>query len=78
MNHPTDKRAAAIADFRESGDTIAEVADRHGIARSTLGTWTAGIRDEQLAYRGASDFDPTAWELRGGVRYPLFPVRRSA
>src|SRR5690349_22375406 len=38
-----------MKDFARSGDSIAEVAARHGVARSTLGTWTAGLRiDEEL------------------------------
>lgn len=68
--HAQELRAAAVADFLETDDTIAQVAARHGVARSTLGTWVAGMRDE-LAYVGG-------WEIRGGVRYPLAPERRSA
>jgi len=63
-------RAAAIADYRESGDTIAIVAARHGVGRSTLGSWVNACGDD-IAYVGG-------WEVRGGVRYPLFPEARSA
>jgi transposase-like protein len=68
--HSTDKRQAAVDDFLTTGDTIAAVAARHGVARSTLGTWVSGLRSE-LAYMGG-------YELRGGVWHPLFPERRSA
>ena len=70
MNHPPTTRAAAIADYLETGDTIAEVAARHGVARSTLGTWTAGIRHD-LGYNGG-------WEVRGLIQYPRRPAKRSA
>lgn len=43
--HTNAARRAAIADYLESGDTISAVAARHGVARSTLGHWTAGLRD---------------------------------
>ena len=69
MNHAQELRAAAVADFLETDDTIAQVAARHGVARSTLGTWVSGLRSE-LAYVGG-------WEIRGGVRYPLAPERRT-
>lgn len=69
--HPDTTRAAAIADYRNSGDTIAIVAARHGIARATLGAWVSGLRDDDLAYVGG-------WEVRGSVLYPLLPERRSA
>lgn len=68
--HTSAERRAAIRDLIESGDTIAVVADRHGIARSTLGNWTNGLR-EDLGYHGG-------WESRGGVMHPLFPERRTA
>ena len=69
-HHADHIRAAAIADYINSGDTIAQVAARHGIGRSTFGCWVNGLRDE-LAYVGG-------WEIRGGVLYPLLPERRSA
>lgn len=69
-HHADHIRAAAIADYINSGDTIAQVAARHGIGRATVGYWVNGLRDE-LAYVGG-------WENRGGVLYPLLPARRSA
>lgn len=73
--------AAAIADYRTSGDSYAVVAARHGISRSHLHglvnprkntrggrfTW----RDEDLAYDGG-------WVQDGLIRRPLMPERRSA
>jgi transposase-like protein len=69
--HTPTTRAAAIADYLNSGDTIAIVAARHGIGRATLGHWVQGLRVDDLAYVGG-------WEVRGSVRYPLLPERRSA
>lgn len=71
LHHATGTRARAIADYRESGDILAVVAARHGVGRSTLGAWVNGCADDELAYVGG-------WETRGGVKYPLFPERRSA
>lgn len=77
--HPDAKRRAAVADYRQSGDTIAVVAKRHGVARSTLGTWATGSKAaDDYAYGGVPEFDPKLWENRGGVLYPLFPERRPA
>ena len=70
-HHADHIRAAAIADYINSGDTIAQVAARHGIGRATVGYWVRGVRRDELAYVGG-------WEIRGGVRYPLLPERRSA
>lgn len=51
--HPAEKRAAAVADYRDSGDTIAAVAARHGIARATLGNWAIGVRSsDDIALTG--------------------------
>lgn len=70
--YPLAVRAAAVADYRESGDTIAHVAARHGVARATLGKWvTVSGDDKSLAYVGG-------WEVRGLVKRPLFPEPRSA
>lgn len=69
-HHPPALRQAAVADYYASpDDTIADVAARHGIPRATLGGWVNRRRD--LAYVGA-------WEVRGGVSYPLLPERRKA
>ena len=69
--HSLDVRLAAVADYRESGDIIAVVAARHGVARATLGTWVNSVGDDSLAYVGG-------WEVRGGIQCPLFPEERSA
>ena len=81
---PGHLRAAAIADYYATGDTAKDVADRHGIARSTFSTWVNQRTGEEtrayepLAYAGSTEFDPSAWEVVGGVLRPLFPERRSA
>ena len=81
---PDHIRAAAIADYYATGDTAKDVADRHGIARSTFSKWVNQSDDhetrvyEPLAYAGSTEFDPSAWEVRGGVLRPLFPERRTA
>lgn len=36
---PTHIRDAAIADYHNSGDTLAVVAERHGVSKSRLGAW---------------------------------------
>lgn len=78
-HHSSATRAAAIADYLHTGDTIAEVAARHNVPPSTLGHWVKRHRPvDDLAYLGSSDFDPRAWEMRGGILHPLFPERRSA
>jgi hypothetical protein len=70
--HSDAARQAAVDDFYASGDDRSVVAARHGVARSTFSAWVAGpTDDDDLAYVGG-------WELRGGVRYPLFPERRTA
>lgn len=77
MGRPTaEQRAAAIADFYAGDEPATYVAARHGIPRSTFAAWVN--RRDDFAYCGTSKFDPTAWEVRGGVLYPLFPERRSA
>lgn len=68
---PGEVRDAAVADYYASGDSIATVAGRHSIPRSTLGGWVKRGEADALAYVGG-------WEVRGGVRYPLLPERRSA
>lgn len=40
MSRPTPAtKAAAIADYRKSRESYADVAARHGISRATLHTW---------------------------------------
>lgn len=74
-------RAAAVADYRATGDPYYIVAARHGVSRSALHCWVNPNprkprgpftwTEEEVAYVGG-------WELRGGVRYPLAPEQRSA
>lgn len=47
MTHPQHVRDAAVADYYASGDTIQQVADRHGVPRGTLGGWVRK-RDDVL------------------------------
>lgn len=88
MGRPTaETHAAALADYK-AGLSQAAVAARHGVSESTVHEWVAvaGIarsravaqrlrarlkRDAEFGYHGG-------WEVRGGVRYPLMPERRSA
>lgn len=78
-HHSSATRAAAIADYRTSGDTIAQVAARHNVPASTLGHWVKHHQPvDELAYLGSPGFDPNAWEMRGGILHPLFPGRRTA
>jgi transposase-like protein len=77
-------RAAAIADYRASGESLLIVSRRHGVSKTALASWVNPKSrqyrptSEELAYVGTAGFDPRAWEVRGGVHYPLFPERRSA
>lgn len=85
---PDDIRQHAVDDYLTSGDTYAIVAARHGVSRAALHSWVNpnGVKkrkpktwaEDELAYLGSSDFDPKAWEVRGGVLHPLLPERRSA
>lgn len=59
--YSAEKRAEVIADYQTSGDTVAAVAARHGIARATVGNWTNGTRD--------------GFELTGG-QWVIDPRRR--
>jgi transposase-like protein len=68
-HHPPAARQAAIEDYYASGDAAKDVAERHGIPRSTFAGWIGNEREH--AYEGG-------WEVRGGVSYPLLPERRSA
>ena len=86
MSRPSpETKAAAVADYLTTRDPYAAVAARHGVSRSVLHSWVNGgpkkpksAQDEEIAYLGASDFDPRVWEVRGGILRPLFPERRSA
>lgn len=81
--HPTPDhiRQHAIHDYLTSGDTYAVVAARNNVSRSTLHAWVNpdGIKKrkpkswgaDELAYMGG-------WEIRGGIKYPLAPERRTA
>lgn len=69
--HTAETQAAAIADLYASGDTVKDVAERHGVGRSTLSKWVAKDEQRGIAYSGG-------WENVGGVMRPLFPERRSA
>lgn len=81
--YPPEFRAAVVADYRASGDTLAQVARRHGVSTSALCQWakanprkamTQGPRvcdDDDLAYFGG-------WERVGLVQRPLFAEQRSA
>lgn len=66
---PVEVRAAAVADYYANEDTLAVVAARHGISRTSLADWVKS--GSEVAYEGG-------WERRGGVLYPLAPERRSA
>jgi transposase-like protein len=73
---PNHIRRAAVADYQRGDESLAVVAARYGVSKTTLHEWVKGRTArrawcEEDAYRGG-------WELRGGVRYPLFPERRSA
>ena len=68
---PPAVREAAIHDYYANPDTTAaDIAARYGIARSTFSGWVTGTRDD-IAYVGG-------WEIRGGIRHPLAPERRTA
>lgn len=56
------KRAEAMLDLAESGDSLTAVALRHGIPYSTLTTWVDAERD--LAYEGQ-------WVVVGGIQRPV-------
>lgn len=76
-----EARAAAVADYRATGDPYYVVGARHNVSRSALHSWCNPHPDkprgpftwpeDEVAYVGG-------WEVRGGVRYPLAPERRSA
>lgn len=74
-------RADAVADYHRTGDPYYVVAARHNVSRSALHSWVNPSpskprgpftwAEEEVAYRGG-------WEIRGGIKYPLYPERRSA
>jgi hypothetical protein len=74
-------KGAAIADYKATRDPYRIVAARHGVSRGALHSWVNpdGVpprkrktwEPDEIAYTGG-------WELRGGVRYPLLPERRTA
>jgi transposase len=64
-------RDAAVAEYRNTGDSISIVATRLGISRCALTDWISAADGPELAYVGG-------WEVRGGIKVPLFPERRSA
>lgn len=72
----TTVKNAAIDDFL-AGMSIAQVSDKHGIARSTISAW---LSQENVGAEDREDTSPVdydgGWVLRGGVRYPVKPVRR--
>lgn len=88
MARPTTQdRLDALATYA-AGASMKEVARTHRVSESTVHNWVhaAGIsrsngagkrasaqrrRDQEFGYVGG-------WEIRGGVRYPLLPERRSA
>lgn len=80
-HHTPATRAAAITDYKTSGDSMKAVAERHGISRSCLHAWIHGTphnstrdrewTDADLAYRGG-------WMPVGLIQRPLLPERRSA
>ncbi len=88
------KKAAVLADYLSgySGNEAAERhgvststahkwITRAGISRTNGNAKRLAAtrkRDQELGYLGASTFDPTAWETRGGVLRPIYPARRSA
>lgn len=67
-------KAAVIADCL-AGMPPAIAARKHGVSESSAYRWVQGTSQErraaELAYVGG-------WEVRRGVRYPLFPEARSA
>lgn len=38
-----ERRAAAVADYRTSGDTYAAVSKRHGVSAAALNSWVNGM-----------------------------------
>lgn len=67
---PDHIKAAAAEDYHTSDDSKTAVAARHGISRTTLSD-ALDANTDGIEYIGG-------WELRGGVKYPLLPERRSA
>lgn len=73
---PSTVKDAAIADFL-NGMTIANVSEKHGVARSTISAWLdqddLGAEDREGESPGVYDF---GWVLRGGVKYPAKVIRK--
>lgn len=65
---PENIRAAAVADYRSSGEPLAVVARRHGVSKTALSSWVNPRPRKPKA--NAEDF-----ALRGG-RWALDPIRR--
>lgn len=70
-HYPPEFRAKAVADYRATGDSVSTVATRFGISRCALTDWISAADGPELAYVGG-------WTVRGGIKVPLFPERRSA
>lgn len=72
----TTTREAAVDDFI-AGASIATTSRRHGVARSTISVWLA---DAGVGMEDRDDVSPVdytgGWVVRGGVRYPVKPVRQ--
>lgn len=80
-HHTPAKRAAAIADYQTSGDSMKAVAERHGISRSCLHAWVHGTPHNTTRDREWTDADLAyvgGWHNDRGVMRPLYPERRSA
>ena len=71
------KKTAAINDFLD-GMSIARVAQKHGISRSAISSWLdkAGLGAENRDDGESPNIYSGGWELVGGVRRPLAPVRQ--
>jgi transposase-like protein len=68
---PDDIRAAAVADYLESGEPYAVVAARHGVTKSSLCDWVNPRRRRERSMRWAEEeiaLTGGDWVVRRGVR----------
>jgi transposase-like protein len=68
---PDDIRAAAVADYLESGEPYAVVAARHGVTKSSLCDWVNPRRRRERAMRWTEEeiaLTGGRWVGRGGIQ----------
>ena len=78
MIHDHATRDAAVTDYQTSGDTLAEVARRHGVSRSALAKWASPPDRAARIYDQSDDQYTGGWERVGLIQRPLMPEQRSA